>query len=370
MPKKINQREYQYYIIRNNSIIEGFGDKDDAFERKSEMDDPKLKVFSKTYLKTRLNIDPDDNSSWGNLKREHKLREAADSINIGKTKPCRIKKVEGQYRIFRINQGDNTEIPALNSGFETKEMAERAAQLRGYVLVDADGQVQEYEFAKLPKANDARSSGYKPKANKIEYIEEVIRRILTKVSKKKLNEATIAPDIEKKIDELAQLQEQLQSAEAQMKALMDKLESELNVKAMKKRYDELLKGELWDFFEKMKHEEQRIIQTKKYYLEVKKYQAEVLTYDNVKTLEYAMTQVNQDVKYNILLFQKGTEKLSKRAGDIVVKKTESRLTEDNWLTKIVNLLSSLISPVLAKITQLDSRIDKNLKIISGVLKGQ
>lgn len=298
-----------------------------------------------------------------------RLKENAVAFDIGPTKPCRIKKEDGTYWIYRVNNRDNSEVCASNTGYESKESAERAAQLKGYVMVDAKGNVQEYEFAKVSKNADARSADYKPKQTKIEYIEEIVRKIVheSKVSKKKLNEALDAK-VEAKLDELAELQIQLEEAQAKMKAVMDQLSKDLNIKAMEKRYAELLKGELWGFMEQMKHQDERIIRTKKYFMEIQKYQAEVLTYDNVKTLEYAMTQVNQDVKYNILTFQKGTEKLTKRVGDISIQKLESRLNESGWLQRVWKALGNLVAPFLQTIKAKNANIDKNLDTIGSILK--
>jgi len=77
--KKINQKEYQFYLFKDDVIVEGFEYKQDAMERKNDIGDSRMKVFSKTYLKSKLNIDPDDNSSWGTGSIKE-ITEAATKI--------------------------------------------------------------------------------------------------------------------------------------------------------------------------------------------------------------------------------------------------------------------------------------------------
>jgi hypothetical protein len=69
-PRKINQKQYAYYLFDKlaKKIIEGFEYAQDAKDRKKEMTDQSttplaLAVYSKSYL-VRNDSDPDQNSSW------------------------------------------------------------------------------------------------------------------------------------------------------------------------------------------------------------------------------------------------------------------------------------------------------------------
>lgn len=91
--------------------------------------------------------------------------------------PVRIKKIDGTFWIHKVKPSGE-EVCVSKTGYETKEQAERAAMLKGYVLLGTGGEIEEYEFLKPPKANDAKSADYKPKGQKFDSIEEVVRRVI------------------------------------------------------------------------------------------------------------------------------------------------------------------------------------------------
>lgn len=92
--------------------------------------------------------------------------------------PVRIKKIDETFWIHKVKPSGE-EVCVSKTGYETKEQAERAAMLKGYVLLGTGGEIEEYEFLKQPKANDVKSADYKPKGQKFDYIEEVVKRVIT-----------------------------------------------------------------------------------------------------------------------------------------------------------------------------------------------
>jgi hypothetical protein len=290
-------------------------------------------------------------------------------FEVGRTVPIKIKKEGSEYVIYRINQPDGSEVRSLNRGFSTKDEAERAAKLRGFTLVDDKGNIQEYEMDKAPEAMGNRSADMKKtKEQKIEWVTGIIRKVIreSKVSKKKLNEATDTDKIDQAIDELAALEKQLAEAKEKVAAL----EKELNVSAMEKRYKQIVDQELWDFLEQMKKDDERIARTKNVLLTIKRFQTEKVTYEYEKVLDFAMTQVNQDVKEKILMELKATEKISKVKPSLSFSTAENKLREDNVFSKIFGWIKSFFSSLNAKLKSKGQKIDSNLGKLEKSLKIQ
>lgn len=409
------------------------------------------KSFKRTPL--RMIHSKLSNESKVNTKKIVREQSEEGDVHIGRTVPVRIKKEDGKYCIYRIEQPSGDETKTLNRSFDTEDEAIRAAKLRGFTLVDAKNKPKDYEIDKQPIK-------LKTTAEKVEYVTETILRLLTEsdslistikdvdlyswetvqklaakmgynllsytkksvptggsptvdvekvkfnpdvkvlkvwkdkdgnilvkttvaylkfwrgnyggtkqvesaVGKKKITEA-IDPKIEKTIDELGDLKIKLQAAEAKLKSVIDELEEQLGIKAMKKREAEIMKRELWEFLEKMKHDEERIVQTTKYVMEITKFQSEVYTYKHAETLEYALTQVNDDVKFKVLQWLKSTEEISKRVGAVAFQPKESVIREDNWFQKIWSGIKSVLSGYIGKITSRDASLDKNIAVIGQI----
>jgi len=70
--RKINQKDYKYWVVAKGKIISGWEYEDDAkdhvIEIKNEVD-ISAKVYQRVGLK-KLGLDPDNNDSWGNLRDE------------------------------------------------------------------------------------------------------------------------------------------------------------------------------------------------------------------------------------------------------------------------------------------------------------
>lgn len=291
------------------------------------------------------------------------VREQSEekTFDFGRSIPVKIKKDGDRYCIYRVNQPDGSETKALNNGFETEDLAERAARLRGFVLIDDKGNVKGYESDKQP-------TKLKTTKEKVEYVTEIVRRLVreSKVSKKKIIKESLDPKIDKAINELAELEKQLAAATAKI----DALKKELDVSGMEKRYKQIVDSELWDFLEQMKKDEERVTRASNVLLTIKRYQTEKATYEYEQVLDFAMTQVNQDVKEKILMELKATEKISRVKPSLSFSKAEGKITEANVFTKIVDWMKSFFTGLNAKLRSKGQNIDKNLEKLERALKIQ
>lgn len=281
--------------------------------------------------------------------------------------PVRIKKIDGTFWIHKV-KSSGEEVCVSKTGYETKDQAERAAMLKGYVLLGTGGEIEEYEFLKPPKANDAKSADYKPKAQKFDSIEETVRRVLREVNKKKLNEADVTdPKIEQALEKLVSLQEKLAEATAQIEAL----KKQLGVSEMEKEYKKIVDEQLWDFLEQLKKDGDRVARTKTVLLDIQRFQTERPSYEYEKVLDFVMTQVNQEVQYKIINELKAREKISKvKPALSLSRRSESVLKESSIFGKIANWFKSFLSGFNAKMEAkgqvIDNNLDKAEKMLAAV----
>lgn len=281
--------------------------------------------------------------------------------------PVRIKKIDGTFWIHKV-KSSGEEVCVSKTGYETKERAERAAMLKGYVLLGTGGEIEEYEFLTQPKAIDAKSADYKPKGQKFDYIEEVVKRVLREVNKvqstkspkgkQKLTEADVTdPKIEQALEKLVSLQEKLAEATAQIEAL----KKQLGISEMEKEYKTIVDEQLWDFLEQLKKDGDRVARTKNVLLDIQRFQTERPSYEYEKVLDFVMTQVNQDVQYKIINELKAREKISKvKPALSLSRRSESVLKESSIFGKIADWFKSFLSGFNAKMEAKGQVIDNNL----------
>ena len=284
------------------------------------------------------------------------LKENDVAFDIGPTKPCRIKKEDGTYWIYRVNNRDNSEICASNTGYESKESAERAAQLKGYVMVDAKGNVQEYEFAKVSKNADARSADYKPKQNKIEYIEEIVRKIVreSKVSgKEKLNEVDLTgSELEAKAKRYAELANK-----------MKMLESEL--KTMETEYDEL-DAVIRPLLESVGTTKDTFIRAGKLLIKIERAGYEKKSRSYKTGFEYLWNKVNGTMKDLADEALKMTEGVTTIKSKISVVQSESVIKESS----IWNKVSGWFKSIYKKLYNTNNTANASLDELENALQGQ
>lgn len=170
--------------------------------------------------------------------------------------------------------------------------------------------------------------------------------------------------IETAINELSTLESKLAAAKAQIAAL----EKELGIEAMEKQYAKIVNEDLGGLLDEMKKDEVRIVRTKTVLMEIKRFQAERATFSHEKVLDFAMTQVNQDVKFKILQELKATEKITKIKPSLSFSKRESVLREAGLLGRAIKWISTSIKGLLSKLKPSGQKIDVNLDKLERILK--
>lgn len=268
-----------------------------------------------------------------------------------------------------IIQKDIDKILGDPTGYETKELANQAALINGFIFPKADemaGQVPE-----VPKATKAEPTKFekpkeidpgKPKEIKLEEdIKRIIREEIKLLQKKNsISEAPkITPKIEKAILELEKMHTALRTAQAKVDAIM----KETGLKDLQKKTDTLLKEDLWNFFEELKRDDQRIVKLKNIVLNIDRFQAQPATYEYEKVLDLAMTYVNQDVKQKILDDLKASERIGKTKGSVSFAKVEG--VGDVW-NSIVSFLSKILPSMKSKGKKLDGDLDKLDTMVSNM----
>lgn len=157
--------------------------------------------------------------------------------------------------------------------------------------------------------------------------------------------------------QLKELQDKISDAKAQIDAIM----KSTNLKDLEKQADSLLKEDLWSFFEELKKDDQRVVDLKDIIMKINRFQASPATYNYEKVLDFAMTQVNQDVKEKILAELKACETFGKTKGNVSFTQAEG--VGDVW-NSIVNYFKKLIPSLKSKGQKIDSNIAKLQQITS------
>jgi hypothetical protein len=301
------------------------------------------------------------------LERAKEMKRIANSykVQLGITEgsndmiPAKIKKEDGRYYIY-IQQPNGTEKNITNVGFETEDLALHSVLTKGFTLVNDKGEPKPNKFTDLPKSVTQRSNEFKLSENSVKALKKIIVEVL--------NEVDVAdPKIEAALDELAKLQEQLSNATAQVDALKKKL----GLADLEKKYKKIVDEQLWDFLEELKKDGERVVRTKTVLMNIARFQATKATYEYEKVLDFAMTQVNQDVQYKILQELKIYEKISKAKPSLSFSpRTEQTINEENIFQKIGNFLVKTIQSALGSLKGKGQKIDNNLNKLEKVLKIQ
>jgi hypothetical protein len=281
-----------------------------------------------------------------------------------------IKKKDGKYW-FYVDTADGSECIS-NVGFPTKEAAEHAALTKGFNVKNggkAEDELPDTVEVPKPTKREKTPGTEKPKEIDLgkfkeikleESIKRMIRAEISRLTKNKILVEAVKLDekIEKYLAELKELQDKIASAKAEI----DEIVKRTGLKDLEKRSDEILRDVLWDFFEELKKDEERIVRFNNIVMTVKRFQSSPATYEYEKVLDFAMTQVNQDVKAKILAELKATEKIGRTKGQVVFT-TEG--VGDIW-NSIKQMFGRLLPVLKSKGKKIDAGIisaEKALKKI-------
>lgn len=288
-----------------------------------------------------------------------------------------IKKEDGKFWFYIDNNGEQECIS--NVGFPTKEAAEHAALTKGF-NVEKGGNAEDEmpETVKVPKPTKREKTPDtekpkqielgKEKEIKLEHFKAVIKEEVEKFLKKHSNlkemfqkkNLTEAPEITEKVEKALNELKELQDKLAEAKAKIEQIKKDTNYNAVEKRIDQILKEELWDFFEELKKDGTRIVQLQKILMTINRFQAQPATYNYEKVLDFVMTQVNQDVKLKILQELKACETIGKTKGNVSFTQTEG--IGDIW-NSIKTYFQKLMPSLQSKGKKIDTNIQKLQNIV-------
>lgn len=295
----------------------------------------------------------DDKSRYAKMsKNENKLNEGStDSI------PVKIKKEDGRYFIY-VQYPDETEKCITNVGFETEDLALHSVTTKGYTLVNDKNDPKANKFTEPPKAMTQRSNEFKLSEASL----KTLKRLIVEV----LNEVDVTdPKVEAAIDELSTIEEQLNNAIAQVEAL----KKQLGIAALEKRQKQIVDEQLWDFLEEMKKDGERVARTKNVLMNLDREQSHKVTYSYEQVYKYAMTQVNQDVKFKILQELKATEKISRVKPSLSFTRTaENKLNEANVFQRVGDWIAKTVKSLLGGLKTKGQKIDSDLTKLERILK--
>lgn len=283
------------------------------------------------------------------MRKNTRLWEEAKPFQ---TNPIEVKIAQDEdSRWNAYLQTINGEEGLFPIGYETKEQAEHAAMTKGYWFdKNTSSKAYQYDRPKLTKHEPVKFD--KPTEMKLE---QCIRRLVKEERRKlRLSEAPkITKDIEAKLKEAKQLQDELATAQAQI----EKIIKETGMTAKEKRLGQLLRDDLWDFLEELKKNEQRLVEIQDIIMTVSTFQSEVITYNYEKMFFWLLERVNQVTKGSALDQLKLTQKISKRKGSYSFKsKTEA--VGDSFWDKLTNFFSKFLPSIKKKGEQVDKDIDK------------
>jgi len=300
----------------------------------------------------------------GSVAENKTLKEAVNPFQKSPLE-VKIKQTDGSWHIY-LQTVDGEECLTM-TGWGTKEQAEHAAMTKGYSF-DAN------KSNETPTRDTPKYTGYekvrseKPEEMKLSKektieikLESMMRRILGK--KKALIEADLSATVKEQLRNLKQLQQQIAEAKAQVDAVM----KSTGLKDLEKSADKLLKEELWDFFNELKKDEQRLVDLGDIIMTVVKFQSEPATYEYEKTLDYALTQVNQDVKEKVLMQLKASEKIGKTKGSVSFA-TKTEAAGNSIWSSITNFLGKFIPALKRKGQKIDTELTKLKGLVAKIKK--
>lgn len=309
---------------------------------------PTLRNIAKLYKKAiRLKDKPVQE-----IKKSKKTFNLKEAVGPFQTNPIEVKIAQDEdSRWNAYLQTINGEEGLFPIGYETKEQAEHAAMTKGYWFdKNTSSKAYQYDRPKLTKHEPVKFD--KPTEMKLE---QYIRRLVKEERRKlRLSEAPkITKEIEAKLREAKQLQEEIDAAQAQIEKIIE----ETGMKAKEKRLNQLLRDDLWDFFDELKSVKQRLVELEDIIVTITTFQSEVQTFQYEKGFFFLLEKVNQATKGIALDMIKLTEKISKRKGSYSFKsKTEA--VGDSFWDKLTNFFSKFLPSIKKKGEQVDKDIDK------------
>lgn len=271
------------------------------------------------------------------LMKPNKLREVQSPIKV------KIKQKDKKFNLHLCSVDGDDEI--LNkSPFETKDLAAHYALTKGF-------EVQDYEQP----------------TNLKESLKLIIKDIISEINlKKKLSEVDVTdPEIQKAIDDVAALQEQLDNAEAKVSAL----KKELGISQLEKSIQKIMDEKLAGLLAELKATDERIARTERIVVTVQThgYEKEVPKYK--ESFLKAVEKVNAATKKVLNDIFNATKETSVVAAKLkFAKRTESLIKEENIFQKLANWVVRQLDALAPKLADQGEKIDNALDKLEQALK--
>lgn len=270
------------------------------------------------------------------LKENKTIKENTNPFS--KQTNVKIKQENKRWHIYlETVDGDECLTPV---GFETKELAEHAAMMKGYNF-KGNPYSEDYEGMEVEKPT---------KREKVKGLKEPEEMKLSKEKEIKLESMIKKAIKEIQIKKKVNLKEELTDSELEQKARrfaelaqkMKSLESEL--KQMELEYTNL-DQELTPLVEQVGKTKDTFIRAGKILIKIEREGYEKKNKSYKTGFEYLYNKVNGTMKDLAEEALKLTETVSYVKSKISVVQGESNLKEENWFTKIKNFLGSKIKKI-------------------------
>ena len=133
MRRKIDNKDYKYYVfnLRRGKIISGWEYKEDAQERKNEMDLKQLKVYTRVYL-NRIGKDPRTNKNWEDRVLGTTYNKGEEHMLYGFRKNLQIPEIR-----LRYNKGKTfRQITSVTAAYEfLKKVYGRSIGIQEQIII-------------------------------------------------------------------------------------------------------------------------------------------------------------------------------------------------------------------------------------------
>lgn len=258
------------------------------------------------------------------MKPKVNKKEIKESeINVGRSIPVKIKKDGDRYCICRVNQPDGDETNALNRNFGSKQEAERAAKLRGFVLVNDKGEPQEYEADKFPKT-------LKTTKEKVEYVLETVKKVLREM------DAT-GTDLEAEVEEYARISDQIDRLNEEIKKL------EVRFKELDAKFILMLET----LEKELGNSKQTFIRAKNVLITIKRKGTERTTFKYKEAFEWLYERVSPQMKKLIDETMEAHKTISMVKSSLGVQH-DGKINE-SWISDLYNKVKTFFVGIIAKL---------------------
>lgn len=302
--------------------------------------------------------------------KENKMNEGSRKLKEFRERGTKVfvKKEDNEFWLYQLGE-DGDEECISEIGYKTEELANHAAFMKGFEVVNSKGNKEKIGFDELP---DTRlpPKGTKAEPTKFEEpetidlgsekkitLESLIRRIIREEKKRfNINELEVTdPDIVKKIEEMARISDE-----------MDRLANELA--KLKKQFTPL-DEEITRLMEEADATGEQALETQNVLVTIKKKGYEAKSPKYKEAFEELYNKVNAAMKKQVNAILAANTTMKKYGTTIAVqyKKTEGKLNEESLVSRLISKVKSYFSNLWNKLSIQGKQIDAGISAMQRMI---